>query len=113
RTMNNLGKWSDKMSSIAIIINPPFWQTWWFRAISILVFLGGIVAIFKIRMRAIKKQKEFLERVVKERTEKLERLTQEEKKARLEAESSKEEAEKERRNAESANIEAEKANQAK
>src|SRR5690606_37278186 len=106
RTLNNMGDWSDKTTSITLIIQPPFWQTWWFKGLATFVFVGGLVAYVKMRMKGIEIQKEYLEKLVKERTDKLERVTQEEKKARLEAESSKEEAEK-------AKTEAEKANQAK
>lgn len=106
KTLNNLGKWSDNITSISLIIKPPFWQTWWFRSLSILFFIGGIAAFFRIRIKGIKKQKEYLEKLVHERTDKLERVTLEEKQARLEAENSKEEAER-------AKTEAEQANQAK
>lgn len=40
------GQWSNKEKSITIIIQPPFWMTWWFRAIAILVLLGTAYTLF-------------------------------------------------------------------
>src|SRR5690606_36535303 len=34
KASNNDGIWNNKISSIAIIIAPPFWKTWWFRLIT-------------------------------------------------------------------------------
>ena len=66
--MNNAGNWSDTVTSIGITITPPFWQTWWFRTCAILFILGCFIAFYRIRMKAIKKQKAQLARQVKERT---------------------------------------------
>jgi signal transduction histidine kinase/DNA-binding response OmpR family regulator len=84
--LDNAGKWSAKNIALSIIIKPPFWKTWWFRLTSLSFFAGCIVAFFKFRMHRIQKQKQFLELQVKERTEKLVFLTEEERKARKEAE---------------------------
>jgi ligand-binding sensor domain-containing protein/predicted Ser/Thr protein kinase len=35
---NNSGLWNEEGASIKIIIVPPFWRTWWFRLISLLLF---------------------------------------------------------------------------
>ncbi|WPP53231.1 hybrid sensor histidine kinase/response regulator [Catalinimonas niigatensis] len=84
--LDNQGNWSRDTASIALTITPPFWQTWWFRGVSLFFLVGSLVGFFHIRMRVINHQKEALERQVKERTEQLESLTKEERKARLEAE---------------------------
>lgn len=39
RGSNNDGKWNQEGTSIRIIIAPPFWQTWWFRILVLLVFV--------------------------------------------------------------------------
>ena len=37
---NSDGVWNEKGASIAIIISPAFWQTWWFKLLSvILIFM--------------------------------------------------------------------------
>jgi signal transduction histidine kinase/CheY-like chemotaxis protein/ligand-binding sensor domain-containing protein len=86
RGFNNAGSWSDKTLAIAVNITPPFWKTWWFKFISISFVVGCVVSFFRIRMRIIQMQKQALEEQVRERTEKLVYLTEEERKARKEAE---------------------------
>jgi PAS domain S-box-containing protein len=66
--MNNEGNWSKKITGLKITITPPFWKTWWFRTISILFILGCFAAFYRMRMKAITKQKAQLEKQVKERT---------------------------------------------
>jgi signal transduction histidine kinase/ligand-binding sensor domain-containing protein/DNA-binding response OmpR family regulator len=84
--LDNAGRWSEKTIALSIVITPPFWKTWWFRLTSLSFLVGCIVAFFKVRMHRIQKQKQSLELQVKERTEKLVILTEEERKARQEAE---------------------------
>ena len=41
---NSDGIWSENAASIKIIINPPFWQTWWF--ITLIVIISCIFHLF-------------------------------------------------------------------
>lgn len=84
--LNNQGEWSTRMATISITITPPFWMTWWFRILAVSLFIGCFSAFFLIRMRVVKKQKKLLQEKVDERTEALARLTEDERKAREEAE---------------------------
>ena len=68
---NNDGVWNEEGISINIVITPPYWQTWWFKALVILTAIGLVYTIFKIRMTAIKKQKLSLETQVREKTAEL------------------------------------------
>ncbi len=43
---NNHGKWSDAPASLKVIIEPPFWGTFWFRAFGVLVVLVLIYLIY-------------------------------------------------------------------
>lgn len=83
--MNN-GEWSSHITSIQLVIIPPFWMTWWFRLLVIAIIAGVIVFVYKIRIKAISAQKEVLEKQVKERTERLDVAMKEERKARKDAE---------------------------
>ncbi|HET6255564.1 MAG TPA: two-component regulator propeller domain-containing protein [Puia sp.] len=83
---NNDGEWSSKMLALELDILPPFWMTWWFRAMVVLFVVGGAVGLYRLRTRTINAQKRELERQVRERTERLVILSQEERKAREEAE---------------------------
>jgi signal transduction histidine kinase/ligand-binding sensor domain-containing protein/DNA-binding response OmpR family regulator len=99
KSLNNEGKWSDKVTKLKIVVLPPFWMTWAFR-ISVLTIIVGSAALFmRWRIKSIQHQKKILEQQVEERTERLAQSTEQERKARLEAETAK--------------LDAEKANQAK
>jgi ligand-binding sensor domain-containing protein len=50
---NNDGIWSDVESSIRIIITPPYWETWWFRLIILLVVLSIIFIFYEIRLNRL------------------------------------------------------------
>ena len=65
------GTWSSHVASINITVLPPFWQTWWFRAI-ILVCLGALIILaVELRLRAVRLRNKKLEAVVTERTSEL------------------------------------------
>jgi ligand-binding sensor domain-containing protein/signal transduction histidine kinase len=50
---NNDGVWNEQGASLAIIIRPPFWKTWWFAALMVLSFMATTV----VTIRAIEKQR--------------------------------------------------------
>jgi signal transduction histidine kinase/ligand-binding sensor domain-containing protein/CheY-like chemotaxis protein len=68
KASNNDGYWNEQGASLKIVITPPYWETWWFRALGVLVISGVIVAFISGRINVIKKQKERLEQRVKEQT---------------------------------------------
>jgi ligand-binding sensor domain-containing protein len=41
KASNNDGVWNEQGASVSIVIRPPFWDTWWFKAI-----VAGIVCVF-------------------------------------------------------------------
>ncbi len=84
--LRNDGQWSSKITTLQLIIVPPFWMTWWFKVLVAAAIWGLIILYFKLRIHRINKQKAELERLVKERTEKLAISNEEEQKARVEAE---------------------------
>ncbi len=86
RGLDNEGLWSAKTISLELIIKPPFWMTWWFRGLLIFVLVGGTFMVVRYRINAIKAQRNKLENLVAERTERLVVLSEEESKARKEAE---------------------------
>jgi signal transduction histidine kinase/ligand-binding sensor domain-containing protein/DNA-binding response OmpR family regulator len=86
RGLNNEGEWSEHNLTLSIIVTPPFWSTWWFRILAVGTVVGFITGYFRSRFRAIENQKIELERQVNERTVMLARSTEQERKAREEAE---------------------------
>jgi ligand-binding sensor domain-containing protein/serine phosphatase RsbU (regulator of sigma subunit) len=67
RSIDNHGIESEILS-IPIIIHGPFWQTWWFRTLVMLVLIGGTFAIVRIRERTYRERQLILEQTVVERT---------------------------------------------
>ena len=55
----------------AILIPPPFWQTTWFRLLVAACVIGGISAVFLLRMRSVEQQRQQLEVQVEQRTHEL------------------------------------------
>lgn len=50
--------WNEKGAAITITILPPFWMTWWFRSILILLFLAIGPTIYYRRVKALKHEQE-------------------------------------------------------
>lgn len=84
--LRNDGQWSSHITSIVLVIVPPFWMTWWFRVSLGVLGLAGIFMFYKHRINRVRRQKAVLEQQVKERTAMLAVAVEEEKKARNEAE---------------------------
>ncbi len=58
RGSNNDGVWSERAASIAVTISPPFWATWWFRAL----VLGAAAAGAWFLVRSARARRAALER---------------------------------------------------
>lgn len=84
--LNNEGHWSSHITTIQLIITPPFWLTWWFRLLAFVSIIGCAIAFYKFRTNAINNQKIKLQQQVDEQTRQLIQSTCEEQKARKEAE---------------------------
>jgi signal transduction histidine kinase/ligand-binding sensor domain-containing protein/DNA-binding response OmpR family regulator len=91
---NTAGVWSPVTPGLKIITEPPLWLTWWFKTMIVFLVAGIVIAIFRLRIRAIKAQKAILERQVADRTERLAEMSKDERVLRQEAEKAREDAEK-------------------
>ena len=47
---NNDGVWNKEGASVKITILPPWWGTWWFRTLLILLLIGGVYGLFRYRL---------------------------------------------------------------
>ncbi len=56
KAANNNGIWNPAATQLFIIIHPPFWQTWWFRVLLLLLAITGGVLLYKWRVRLIQQQ---------------------------------------------------------
>lgn len=50
---NNEGIWNEKAKSISIIINPPWWQTWWAYLGYGFIFLGSFYGVDRVQKRKL------------------------------------------------------------
>ncbi len=72
RGSNSDGFWNEKETTIVIKINPPFYETWWFRLLLAILFIGSFVFWYNWRTHNLALQNEKLEQEVKLRTHKIE-----------------------------------------
>ncbi len=93
RGLNNEGEWSKKITTIQVIITPPFWLTWWFRLAIFAAIAGTMFAIYRLRTNAINAQKKKLQQQVLEQTKQLVLSAKEEHEARTDAEIARHETE--------------------
>ena len=56
RASNNDDVWNEKDYELELIIIPPFWATWWFKTIVVIVIAGAVFLFFKLRENRIKKE---------------------------------------------------------
>jgi signal transduction histidine kinase len=71
---NNDGVWNEEGASLKIIITPPWWQTLWFRILSIVTLVGLVISAHRIRTASIKARNRALEQEIAERKKLLEEL---------------------------------------
>ncbi len=77
KASNNDGIWNEEGKSIRIIINPPFWQTIWFRIIIVLSIIAVISTYHIWRVNNEKARNRLLEESVEDRTKELKALNDE------------------------------------
>lgn len=68
---NNDNIWNKNPKTLVIVIHPPWWKTFLFKAILLLFIIAGIVLIFRIRFKVLENQKKHLEEIVRQRTNEL------------------------------------------
>ena len=83
--LDNDGQWTSP-TNLSIVIEPPFWKTWWFRILSAMLLAGSLVAIYQHRTRVNRERTKLLEHMVQKRTSELLVLSEKERIAREEAE---------------------------
>lgn len=68
RAGNSDGVWSDETAELRIVVHPPFYNTAWFRFLSVVFLVLAVLGYIRYRTRFLKEQKRKLEEQVKERT---------------------------------------------
>lgn len=65
---NSSGVCSSAPFVMKIVITPPFWETWWFYLVVLVLIASILLTYIKLRERKLKQEKKLLEDKVKERT---------------------------------------------
>jgi signal transduction histidine kinase/ligand-binding sensor domain-containing protein/DNA-binding response OmpR family regulator len=73
KASNNDGIWNEKGTSISLIIQPPFWKTWWFKTLLGLVLVLGIIFWNRYKTYRIRARNDELQSIVNMRTLQLEK----------------------------------------
>ncbi len=68
KAANESNVWNNQGISLTIKIEPPYWMTWWFRSLIVLISLALIYLFLRYQMHHIIIQKSELEKLVAERT---------------------------------------------
>src|ERR1700722_18288439 len=53
---NNIGLWNGPETSVPFVIEPAFWQTWWFQVACLLVGCLTVLAIYRLRIHHLTKR---------------------------------------------------------
>lgn len=65
---NENGIWNEKPLTFNFTIKPPFYQTWWFISIMVVLTIFAIIVYIKYREKQLVREKRILEQKVNERT---------------------------------------------
>lgn len=56
KSMNMAGVFSRHTTTLHILIQPAFWQTWWFRALCVIAVMALVYGYFRFRLYLVKKE---------------------------------------------------------
>ena len=76
RARNILGDVSNT-ESVMFVVNPPFYLNWWFITLAVMVLILIAVAVVRLWIRKLEKDKQVLEQKVRERTAEIEEQKEE------------------------------------
>ncbi|MFM7855001.1 MAG: triple tyrosine motif-containing protein, partial [Flammeovirgaceae bacterium] len=74
---NNDGLWNEQGLKIKVVILPPWWMTWWFRGITIVLLVMFVSVIYLVRTANIRKANRRLRATVELRTKELQEKNEE------------------------------------
>jgi ligand-binding sensor domain-containing protein len=58
----------SKVESLRISIAPPFWQTWWFRAVVVILLVGAVYLYIRRRIAAVRTQESLKQQIAEAET---------------------------------------------
>ncbi len=73
---NSDGVWNDHYVSLELVIDPPFWETTWFKILGILFFLSLLISFNYFRLLNIRRKNYTLEQLVNTRTHEIKEINE-------------------------------------
>jgi signal transduction histidine kinase/ligand-binding sensor domain-containing protein/CheY-like chemotaxis protein/HPt (histidine-containing phosphotransfer) domain-containing protein len=107
KASNKDGVWGATAAAMTIHVLPPYWKTWWFRSLVLLLALGVIYGAYRFRIIGLRRAKSVLEAQVRARVEEIEQKNHQLERQAQELQARREEAEKQRAEAERRQADAE------
>ncbi|MEM9076432.1 MAG: two-component regulator propeller domain-containing protein [Bacteroidota bacterium] len=71
KSTNSDGVWVENEIKLVLKITPPFWETWWFRALLITITVFAVYLVYQLRIQRLKKNQAKLEKEIHLRTKEL------------------------------------------
>jgi len=71
KAANSDGVWNDAGATVALTLQPHFFETWWFYALAIVAVSGMMLVVYRMRVHNMHVRQRHLEQVVAERTHEL------------------------------------------
>ncbi len=68
---NNDGVWNEEGIAVRITVEPPIWGTWVFGVMVVFALVGGVIGVYRQRVRNIEARSRELEALVEQRTAEL------------------------------------------
>jgi ligand-binding sensor domain-containing protein/signal transduction histidine kinase len=66
-TANADGTWNENGRAIALVVTPPWWATWWFRGLALVLIAGCATGIYARRVNRLERRRLALEAEIAER----------------------------------------------
>ncbi len=60
---NKNGIWNNHLASVNFVIQPPYWETWWFRMLVLLLIALGLYTLYRYRIKNILAIQKIRERI--------------------------------------------------
>ena len=74
KAANSDGVWNERPLDIPVRVIPPYWETWWFRASTVLAVIALAILGYRFRMRQVESRNTELEEIIRARTLEMEKL---------------------------------------
>ncbi|MFD2935395.1 two-component regulator propeller domain-containing protein [Spirosoma flavum] len=71
KASNNDGIWNEQGAAFRIIIQPPFWQIWWFKSLVALLLVSSLYGAYRLRVTRIQAQRVALQHQVRQQKQEL------------------------------------------